>query len=342
MKRPVIAVVAVALLGAGALAWTSPALRPLFQRAAAILGIEDQGDGGYSGYVDADYVYVASTIGGTLRQLGVARGDRVDADQLLYRLDDDAERAARDQAKAMLDQAEASLANLLTGKRAPEIAAIVAQRAQAAAALRASDAEYERQQKLRRTGTSALKQLQDARAQRDRDRAYLAQMDAQISVARLPGRDEEIRAAEAVVTAARAGLAQAEWRLGQKTGTAPDGALVVDTLYRPGESVPANAPVVQLLPPENLKLRFFVPERDIPQLAVGEKIRIVCDGCGEPIAATIRYIAPRAEYTPPVIYSRQQRARLVFMVEAKPDAGLDRLRVGQPVDVTVAKTSTGS
>jgi len=336
MKRPIVALAAIALLGGGALAWHSPATRPLLESAAAAIGFDSARPAGYSGYVDADYVFVASTIGGTLRELKVARGDRVEAGLLLFRLDDDAERAARDQAKAMLDQAEATLANLLTGKRAPEIAAIVAQRAQAAAAVRQSEAEYERQLELRRTGTSALKQLQDALAQRDRDRAQLAQMDAQIRVARLPGRDQEIRAAEATVSASRAALVQAEWRLGQKTGMAPAGGLVVDTLYRPGESVPANAPVVQLLPPENLKLRFFVPEGDIPRLSVGEKIRVACDGCGAPIAATIRYIAPRAEYTPPVIYSREQRSRLVFMVEARPDEGLDRLRVGQPVDVTTA------
>jgi HlyD family secretion protein len=342
MKKPVVAVLALALAAGGAVAWNVPTTRPMLERAAAALGYEPENGHSYSGYVDADYVYVASTIGGTLRQLAVARGDRVEAGQLLYRLDDDAGRAARDQAKAMLDQADATLANLLTGKRAPEIAAIVAQRAQAAAALRASEAEYERQRKLRLTGTSALKQLQDALAQRDRDRAQLAQMDAQISVAKLPGRDEEIRAAEAAVGAARAGLAQAEWKLGQKTGMAPAGAMVVDTLYRPGESVPANAPVVQLLPPENLKLRFFAPEAEVARLSVGETISATCDGCGKPIAATIRYIAPRAEYTPPVIYSREQRARLVFMIEARPDEGLDRLRVGQPVDVTVATATAGS
>ncbi len=152
----------------------------------------------------------------------------------------------------------------------------------------------------------------------------------------MPARADAIRAAQAAVTAAKAALVQEEWRLDQMTGTAPDAGTVVDTLYRPGEVVAAARPVVQLLPPENLKIRFFVPERELGRLAVGDKVSVRCDGCGAPIPATIHFIAPQAEYTPPVIYSRVERARLVFMVEARPDARLQALRVGQPVDVAPA------
>jgi HlyD family secretion protein len=115
---------------------------------------------------------------------------------------------------------------------------------------------------LKGTGASSTRQFDEARSQRDRDQSRLEELDAQIRIARMPGRDEEIRAAEAAVTAARASLAQAEWRLAQTSGTAPTGGIVVDTLYCPGEMVPAGLPVVQLLPPENIKIRFFVPEPD--------------------------------------------------------------------------------
>lgn len=307
----------------------------LADRALALVGLgPDRATDSYSGYVEAEYVLVASTIGGTLTELRVARGDRVEAGALLFRLDDAAERAARDEAVAKLRQAEATLANLQTGRRPDEIAAIRAQRAQSQAALRASEAEYERQVKLRATGTSSARQLDDARMQRDRDRARLAEAEAQLRVANLPGREAEREAAEAAAVAARAAVAQAEWRLDQKAGRAPAGGTVVDTLYRPGEAVPAGQPVVQLLPPPNLKLRFFVPERVVATLAVGQPVRFACDGCGPPRRATIRYIAPRAEFTPPVIYSREQRARLVFMVEAWPDTDAESLRAGLPVDVT--------
>jgi HlyD family secretion protein len=101
--------------------------------------------------------------------------------------------------------------------------------------------------------------------------------------------------------------------------------------------VPAGLPVVQLLPPENIKIRFFVPQGIVAQIGIGQVVQVVCDGCGPQVAATVRFISPRAEFTPPVIYSREQRARLVFMVEARPDGRPEALRVGQPVDVTMVR-----
>jgi HlyD family secretion protein len=291
----------------------------------------------FSGYVEADYVMVASSIGGTLVALDVERGDRVEAGAPLYRLDDLAERAAVDEANERLKQAEAQLANLMTGKRQPEIEAIIAQRAQAEAALRQSEAEYRRQLELQRTGVAARKAVDDARSRRDQDRSRIAELDAELEVAHMPARSDEIEAAEAAVAAAHAALAQAQWRLDQKIGSAPAAGTVVDTLYRPGEMVPAGLPVVQLLPPANLKIRFFVPEALVSTIAVGDPVSVVCDGCGAPIAATIRFISPRAEFTPPVIYSRDERTRLVFMVEARPSGRLDALRVGQPVDVSLVR-----
>jgi HlyD family secretion protein len=190
---------------------------------------------------------------------------------------------------------------------------------------------------VRGTGASSARQFDEARSQRDRDQSRLEELDAQIRIARMPGREEQIRAAGAAVTAARASLAQAEWRLAQQTGTAPAGGMVVDTLYRPGEMVPAGLPVVQLLPQENIKIRFFVPQGMVAQIGIGQVVQVACDGCGPPVAATVRFISPRAEFTPPVIYSREQRARLVFMVEARPDERAEALRVGQPVDVTMVR-----
>ena len=290
----------------------------------------------YGGYLEADYVLVASSIGGTLVQLDVRRGDTVIEGTGLFRLDEVSERAARDEAKAKLAQAEALHADLLSGKRPPEIAAIEAQLAQARAMLIQSERDYDRQAKLRENGNVAVKSLDEARAQRDRDRAHVAELEAQLRVARLPGRDDAIRAAESAVGAAHAALDQAEWRLAQKRGTAPADAVVIDTLYRPGEMVPAGAAVVKLLPPANVKVRFFVPETELARVGVGGNVRIDCDGCAAPIPATITYVSPIAEYTPPVIYSRERRARLVYMAEARPEAPAAALRVGQPADVTLA------
>ncbi|MGE5537004.1 MAG: HlyD family secretion protein [Gemmatimonas sp.] len=287
----------------------------------------------YSGYVEAEYVLVGSAVGGTLVTVDVRRGDRVAAGARLFTMDDGAERAARDEAAGRLRQAEAQYADLLTGRRPAEIDAIEAQRSQAEAALQQSESEFQRQTTLRKTGASSAQQLEIARKQRDQDRARINELTAQLRVARLPGRDEQIKAAEAAVTAAKGTLAQAEWRLAQKSGAAPAAATVVDTLYRPGEMVGAGAPVVQLLPAENIKIRFFVPETAVAGLAIGERVRITCDGCARPVDAAVSFISPQAEFTPPVIYSRDERARLVFMVEARPTANAEILRVGQPVDV---------
>jgi HlyD family secretion protein len=344
MRRRLIAAAVVVMLAiAGALAWAnlhpagdpaSDAQRSWLDRLAASVGLGGvTTTAAFSGYVEADYVMVTSSIGGTLMKLAVARGDKVSAGAPLFALDDAAERAARDEAAAKLAQAQSQLADLRLGKRQPEIDAIVAQRAQAEAALRQSQADFERQMQLRSSRVSSQKQLDDARAQRDRDQSHLAELDAQLEVARMPARDDEIRAAEAAVTAAQAALAQAEWRLGQKTGVAPQAGLVVDTLYRPGEMVAAGQSIVQMLPPANVKIRFFVPEQVVGRIAIGQTVKVSCDGCGAPVAATVRFISPQAEFTPPVIYSREQRSRLVFMVEARPNERVETLHVGQPVDV---------
>ena len=142
-------------------------------------------------------------------------------------------------------------------------------------------------------------------------------------------------AARAEVQAARDALAQAQWRLDQKAQSAPADALVVDTLYRPGEYVAAGAPVVSLLPPGNVKVRFYVPETTVANVRPGMTASVRCDGCGEPIPVRIDFVAPEAEYTPPVIYSRENRAKLVFLVEARPERPASVLRPGLPVEVSL-------
>ena len=147
-------------------------------------------------------------------------------------------------------------------------------------------------------------------------------------------RSDERRAALASATAAEQALHQARWREQQKSQSSPADARVSETFFRVGEWVGAGQPVLALLPPGSTKARFFVPERELAGVAVGQTVRVSCDGCGEPISARIDFIAAQPEYTPPVIYSNSQRSRLVFMVEARPEAQDGaRLKPGQPVDV---------
>lgn len=289
----------------------------------------------FQGYGEGDYVYVASPYAGQLEKLAVARGAQVAAGATLFVLEHAAEQAAVDAAEAKIKSAEAAVVNLAGAKRKPELDAMRAQIESATAALKLAKTQLEQQERLRARGYVTEEALDVAKTNYERDAALLAQMEAQLRTGLLSiGRQPEIDAARANLEAARADLAQARVRLDQKTAVAPAAALVQDTFYREGEWVPAGNPVVSLLPPGNIKVRFFVPETVVGKLHVGDRATLSCDGCGAPISARISFISPQAEYTPPVIYSRESRAKLVFMVEARPDANDARkVHPGQPMDV---------
>jgi len=289
---------------------------------------------GWQGYVEGEYVRVASPMAGTLQELKAERGETVAKGAPLFVLESDSETAARREAEQRVQQADARLANLEKGRRPDEIAAIQAQQAQAAAVLDLSRANLARQETLVDAGFVSHAVLDEARAAVARDRSRGAELAAQLRVARLAARADEIAAARAEARAARAALAQASWRQEQKTVPAPVAGTVQDRLYLPGEFVPAGNPVVVLLPPANLKLRFFVGEPELAKVRPGQAVRAYCDGCGAEIPATIRFVSTQAEFTPPVIYSRENRAKLVYLVEAGVAAqDAARLHVGQPVEV---------
>ena len=290
----------------------------------------------YQGYAEGEYVRVGAPFAGTLQKLAVSRGERVARGAPLFVLEQENEAAARREAEDRVARAEAALANLEKARRAPEIDAVRAQLEQAEAALRLSQAQLARQQDLVRQNFISRERLDEAGAAHARDRARVAELQAQLATARLAARPDEIRAARADLAASRAQLAQAQWRLAQKSVAAPADAEVADTLYVEGEWVAAGAPVVSLLPPANIKARFFVPQAVAGSLAPGRAVSLACDGCATPIAARVTWISPQAEYTPPVIYSRENRAKLVFMVEARPaPADARKLRPGQPLDVSL-------
>jgi HlyD family secretion protein len=291
----------------------------------------------FQGYAEGEFVLVAAPFGGRLDKRYVNRGEEVEAGKPLFALEQENEKAARLEAEEHVRNAEAKLANIAAGRRKPEIDAVTAQEAQAAAARGLSERQLKQQQALFEKGFLSQSGMDAARSNYDRDIARVAEMEAQIRLARLAiGRDKEIAAAQADVEAARAVLAQSDWRLQQRAIAAPMKALVHDTLYSEGEWVNAGSPVVSLLPPGNLKMRFFVPETAVGALKYGQDVKAACDGCSAPIPARITYISRQAEFTPPVLYSREQRAKLVFLIEARPaPADAARLKPGQPLDVSL-------
>ena len=231
-------------------------------------GCSDPPSNRVQGYVEGEFVYVASPLAGTLESLKVRRGAQVKAGDPLFALDETMEKAARDQAQA---------------------------------ALVLSEAEFARQEKLFRMGPAAAQDYDRARSTRDQDKQRLT---------------------------------QAEWNLDKKRQAAPQAGLVYDTLFREGEWVAAGKPVVALLPPQNIKVRTFVPETWLGAIHPGDSIRVFVDGAPQPFAGKVSYISPRAEYTPPVIYSKESRNKLVYMIEAlfDPESSA-QLHPGQPVDV---------
>ena len=222
----------------------------------------------FQGYVEGEFVYVASPLAGQLDQLSAQRGQQVTTGQPLFSLDETAEKAARDMAEA---------------------------------ALVLSEAEYKRQSELLRRGPASAQEYDRARSTRDQDRQRLT---------------------------------QAQWNFDQKKQAAPQAGLVYDTLFREGEWVAAGKPVVVLLPPQNIKVRAFVPEPRVGSIHYGDPVEVAVDGVQKPFIGKVSYISPRAEYTPPVIYSRESRQKLVFMVESVFDPQVSvNLHPGQPVDV---------
>lgn len=302
--------------------------------AVVLAGCSRGGDGTLTGYAEADLVYVAPSVAGTLQRLAVARGARVAAGAPLFALDSDAEGFDRAAAQAREQRAAAQAANLRKGRRAQELAAIEHQLAQARASLSASTSQLERNRQLVKQGFVAEVTLDDLVAARDRDAARVAELQAQLAVAREAARPDEIAAADAERRAAGFDLAQSQWREEQTRRTAPVAATVYNVMFRVGEWVPAGAPVVALLPDGAVKVRFFVPEPMLARMTVGRRVDIGCDGCPAAMTATVDFISPQAEFTPPVIFSNENRSKLVFMVEARPDgAAAGALKPGQPVDV---------
>lgn len=303
-------------------------------------GCARQASDAFPGYAEAEYVRLTAPIAGTLIRLHVNRGDSVAAAAPAFDLERESEAAARQEAEFRIGRAKAQLADLTKGKRPDELAAVRAQLAQANAALTLANADYNRDRQLVASKFISPARLDTTRSALAQAQARVAELQAQLRVAGTGARPDEIRAAEKDVSAAQAQYAQASWRVEQKTQRTPAAGDVTDVLYREGEFVPAGAPVVTLLPPGNIKARFFVPEAVVGSLQVGQSVTIQCDGCGAPINGKISFIAREAEFTAPIIYSKENRASLVFMIEARPDPGeARRLHPGQPLELRLAAAS---
>ena len=290
----------------------------------------------WNGYVEADYVYVAAASAGVIETVAVREGERVAAGDLLFALRQEQQAALLKAAEARVAVAAANAQNLATGSRAEEVDVIRASLGKAEADLALAETTLARSQKLAAEGLTPEARLEQDRATRASARAQVAQLRAQLAVAELPARDPVQVAAEASLAAARADADKARSDLADRSVVAPLAGQVERVYFRAGEMAAAGTPIAALLPDDALKVKFYVGEADRPGLALGDEVRISCDGCAEGLTATLSYFAADPQFTPPVIYSREERNRLSFLAEATlGDAGA--LRPGQPVTVALAR-----
>jgi len=262
----------------------------------SLTGCSKPSDHQAQGYVEGRYTYIASNVSGVLKEIAVERGTQVKRGDLLFELDQQPEKDSFHEAQQ----------NLTTAMHT---------RDSKAANLEFARLTYERYQKLVQQNAIEISQRDSAKA------AYEAQQ------ADLAGADTTVASTQAI-------LKRATWTKDQKRQTAPVDAEVFDTYYRIGEFTIANQPVLSLLAPQDIRVIFYVEENDLSRLKLGASVSVQCDSCEKPIAGKIRFIAPSAEYTPPVIYSNETNYKLIYRIEADfAPADAVQLHPGQPVTV---------
>lgn len=277
-----------------------------------------------SGYIEAETLYLASPVAGNVASVSAIQGTRVAAGQHLFTIDPATLAAQGQQAQANVVAAQAQIASAQANAR------------QAAAEATAAAAETERARRDLARLQSVQSEDPAAVAGRDLDaaRAALREAEARVAAARrvADARRAQVETARAQAAGAQGGEREVQIRVNQLSPQAPGPARVEEVFFQQGEWVSANQPVVSLIPDNRVKVRFYVPEQQVALYRPGTKVRFSCDGCSGELSATIRHVSPRPEFTPPIIFSRDSRDRLVFMVEAYP-ARAAGLQPGLPVDV---------
>lgn len=287
------------------------------------------------GYVEGEYVSLAPLETARIASVSVKLGDRVTPGTEIASMSrDDVEIAVAD-AAARLSQAESELADQKRGRRPEEIDVIAATLASAKAQAEEAERTLARRVDLSKRGFSPQAELEQATTANDVAKARVRELEANLAVARLPAREDTIRAYENRVAQARAALDNTRWRLSERTIVARAPGRITDLVRRPGEVAGPQAPVVTMLPDGAVKLKLWVPETAFSKLSLGAALTVHCDGCEAGLTARVTHLSAEPEFTPPVIYSRETRQKLVHLVEARPEGPATRLQPGQIVDVTL-------
>lgn len=291
------------------------------------------------GYVEGDYVLLAPIEVAQVETVTVKRGDRVVPGTTVVTLESADAKIAVAQAEAGLAQAQAQLADLQIGKRPEEIAVLKAEVDMASAQAADAKRKFDRAADLFKRGAGTQADFDTASATLETANAQVGQATANLAVGGLPARPETIKAADNQVKQAQATLEQAQWRLSKRVLAAPSPGRVNDVIRNPGDTAGPTAPVISILPDGAVKLSVYIPESAFSSVKVGTLLGVHCDGCGPDVMARVSYVSPDPEFTPPVIYSLENRQKLVYLVEARPEGDAGPLQPGQIVDVDLADSA---
>lgn len=290
----------------------------------------------YDGYIEGNFTYAAAVAPGRITTIAVREGDIVGKGDLLYALDDRAHLAALHTAQAQLAKAQAELENLSTGSRDAETEVVRASLQQAQVGLASAQTRLARSEALLTRGAISQAAVDDQRSAVEAGLAQVAQLEAQLAVAELPARMAQRVAAEATVEAARAQVDLAQSNLQDLTVLAAVAGQVEKLFFDVGEIATSGAPVVSVLQPDAKTALFFVPQAERADLHPGDVVGVSCDGCADGITARITRLASKPQYTPPILYTREARGRLVYRVEAEVldlEGRASGVLPGQPVTV---------
>lgn len=297
-----------------------------------LTGCNDHDTVGFQGYVEGENIYLASPNSGKLISLAVKRGELVKKNQFLFQLDPEPQSLVMEQYKDAIDEANHLLKDLMNPSRTPEISAIQAQIEQVDADLQLAKVRVHRYQELQDKNAIDKDALDAAIANLTKQQNLKNQYTANLALARLGGRQERIEAQKEQISSLTAKYNEAKWQWTEKRLLAPVDGIIFDTYFQEGEFVPGQQAVLSLLNPTDVYIEFFVPVHQMARLKLGQRLRVECDGCHDSTSAFISYISPEAQYTPPLVYSRENSDKLVFRVKARLPKG-HNYKPGQPVMV---------
>jgi HlyD family secretion protein len=301
-----------------------------------LIGCKKKSNVSFQGYTEGELLYIASPFSGELQSLNVHRGQKIKKGSELFSLDPEPERSQLKAAEETLTQAKEQLQNLEEGQRRTILESLQAQISRTKAELKLAALRVKRFQELYKEKAIGKDPLDEVIATYGVKKALLAENEANYAEAKLGSRQKLIMAQKALVAATEAQVQQAQWSLEQKTQYSSITAIVFDTFYWPGEWVAAGRPVLAFLAPQYIRFIFFIPATKLSAVHLGDEISIACDACEKNYTARISYISPEMEYTPPVIYSRENNYNLVYRIKAKPKlADAWFFHPGQPVYVTL-------